>query len=123
MDISIFHVTSKDVAQKILREGFINATPGSIGRVYFTKVRFVKHWLTLLEKERGAKLVILQVIVPHEFYHQEFYDWDLDEFSSGPPGQVTYGEGVYGWNAPERRPYLQPGINCTIKRYPKSMLV
>ena len=120
MDISVFHVTTEGAAQKILREGFINSRTGysgSSGRIYFTKVSFIDTWKEILFKGRNLKPVVLQVVIPHEFYHQEFYDWDLDEFSSGPPGQVTYGEGVYGWNAPERRPYLQPGVNCAISIY------
>jgi hypothetical protein len=119
MDISVFHITTSENAKKILQEGFINSNPGTIGRVHFCKIRFLDYWKKILIKEPKA-MAVLRVDMPHEFYHQEFYDWDLDEYSGGPPGEVTYGEGVFGWNDPVKRPYLQPGINCTISIYQES---
>ena len=57
---------------------------------------------------------VLEVTVADAFYEQEFFDWNKDEYSGGPRGEVSYGEGKYGYNDRILRPILKHGVNCTI---------
>lgn len=108
--ITLYHITTEEGLAQILEGGFRG------GRVYFSKPEFLKEWLRRLRGEDVESARLLEVQVTPDFYEQEFYDWDDDEFSSRDcRGQVSYGEGRHGWNAPERRPPLVPSDSCCIK--------
>ena len=83
--VNLYHITTKDNAKSILKNGFKN------GRNCFTKIRFLKYWWNKLEKESNKKLVALKITIPFDLYCK-FYDWDLDEYSSGAPGEMTFDE-------------------------------
>jgi hypothetical protein len=100
----LFHITTPENAEKILQEGF------TTGRIYFTIRKLVPYWKKKLERN-----VIVKVKITRQFFFDEIYMWDMDEFSSGPPGEFSYGEGWKGWNAPEKRPQLKHGVNCELE--------
>ena len=111
----IYHITPKENVESILRDGFI-PKKGTSGRISFCKKESLPRWLEIMKdfhskKQRNS---VLEVTVEDTFYEQEFFDWNEDEYSGGPKGEVSYGEGKNGWNDPIPRPLLKSGINCTI---------
>ena len=108
--MTVVHITDKKNVESIIENGF-KAPKGSVGRIYFCKPESVCSWVRILEIENFA---LLEIEVTPDFYLDEFYDWDFDEYTSGSRGQITYGEGPLGWNFPEKRPILKPGVNCTL---------
>jgi len=106
---TLYHITTPKNAMRIIKNGFYS------GRIYFTKPKYVNYWKKKLEKERKCKLVLLKILVSDTFYNTNFFDWDKDENVSGAYGQVSYGEGKYGWYEPITCPRLIHNINCKME--------
>jgi len=109
---TLYHITAPKNVNSIMCNGFI-PKPGTSGRVCFCKPETLEIWQEIL-RTRHPIQVVLEVKVTAKLYKEEFYDWDKDEFSSGPPGEVSYGEGKHGWNEPVQRPKLAHKTNCTV---------
>lgn len=110
--MKVYHITPRENVSAILKEGFKS---NRNDRISFCKENTLNKWIKIMKDHcpRG-ELSVLEVIVSDDFFNEEFFDWDKDEYSSGPKGEVSYGEGKNGWNDPAPRPVLKHGVNCMV---------